>query len=145
MAELPEREQACPSFDTLYMLAKKLEVGQPAHMHWYTSSSETYREKNWGYPVPVGQVATLEEEGSALIDPATGEDSESEVKAVGGLNVCLAQAISHYQREEQQCFVCGSPGHFAWGCPTMRHLGDGIKTKQIPKGQGKAILLPWGQ
>ena len=30
MAELPEREQAHPTFDTLYTLAKKLEAGQPA-------------------------------------------------------------------------------------------------------------------
>ena len=42
MAELPERQQVCPTFDTLYMLAKKLEAGQPVHMHWYTSSSEVY-------------------------------------------------------------------------------------------------------
>ena len=27
MAELPKREQACPTFDTLYTLTKKLEVG----------------------------------------------------------------------------------------------------------------------
>ena len=33
MAELPEREQARPTIDTLYMLAKKLEVGQLAHVH----------------------------------------------------------------------------------------------------------------
>ena len=64
------------------------------------------------YLVPAGQVATLEEEGLALTDPVTGEDSESEVEAVG-LNVHLAQVMSHYQREEQQCFMCGSPGHFA--------------------------------
>ena len=32
MAELPKREQAHPTFDTLYTLAKKLEAGQPAHM-----------------------------------------------------------------------------------------------------------------
>ena len=44
MAELPEREQACPTFDTLYTLAKKLEGGQPACMHQYTSGSEAYRE-----------------------------------------------------------------------------------------------------
>ena len=30
MAELPEREQAHPTFDMLYTLAKKLEAGQPA-------------------------------------------------------------------------------------------------------------------
>ena len=100
MAELPKREQAHPTFDTLYMLAKKLEVGQPAHMHWYTSSSEAYREKHRHYLMPAGWVAALEEEGLVLTDPVTEEDSESEVEAVGGLNVCLAQAMSCYQGEE---------------------------------------------
>ena len=100
MAELPEREQARPTFDTLYTLAKKLEAGQLAHMHRYATSSEAYREKHRRYLAPVGQMAALEEEGLALSHPVTGEDSESEVEAVGGLNVCLAQAMSHYQREE---------------------------------------------
>ena len=54
MAELPEREQAYPTFDTLYTLAKKLEVAQPAHTHQYTSSSEMYREKHRHYPALVG-------------------------------------------------------------------------------------------
>ena len=100
MAELPEREQAHPTFGTLYTLAKKLEVGQPACTHRYTSSSEAYREKHRHYLAPAGRVATLEEEGLALTDPVTGEDSKSEVEAVGGLNVHLAQAMSCYQREE---------------------------------------------
>ena len=110
MAELPKREQAHPTFDTLYMLTKKLEVGQQV---WYTTSSEVYRDKHWCYLVPAGRVAALEEEGSALSDHVTREDSESEVEVVGGLNVHLAQAMSRYQWEERQCFVCGSPGHFA--------------------------------
>ena len=117
MAELPKREQARPTFDTLYMLAKKLEVGQPACMCQHTTSSEVYREKHRHYLMPVGWVAALEEEGLALSDPVTGEDSKSEVEAVGGLNVCLAQAMSCYQREEQQCFMCGLLGHFTRGCP----------------------------
>ena len=50
--------------------------------------------------MPAGWVAALEEEGWALSDHVTGKDSESEVEAVGGLNVRLAQAMSHYQREE---------------------------------------------
>ena len=54
MAELPKREQAHPTFDTLYTLAKKLEAGQPAHMCRYTSSSEMYTEKHRCYPAPVG-------------------------------------------------------------------------------------------
>ena len=113
MAELPEREQAHTTFDTLYMLAKKLEVGQLVHMRRYTSSSEAYRERHRHYLAAVGRVAALEEEGLVLTNPATGEDSESEVEAVGGLNGCLAQVMSCYQRQEQQCFVCGSLGHFA--------------------------------
>ena len=117
MAELPNREQAHPTFDTLYTLAKKLEVAQPAHTCWYTPSSKMYREKNRHYPAPAGQVAALDEEGLASTDPVTGEDSESEVEVVGGLNVRLVQVMSHYQREEQKCFMSGSPGHFARDCP----------------------------
>ena len=117
MAELPEREQAHPTFDTLYTLTKKLEVGQPVRTCKYTPSMDAHREKQRHYPAPAGQVTALEEEGLALTDPVTGENSESKVEAVGGLNVHLAQVMSCYKREEQQCFVCGSLGHFAWGCP----------------------------
>ena len=100
MAELPEREQVCPTFDILYMLAKKLEAGQLVHTHHYTTSSEVYRDKHRHYLTQVGQVAALEEEGLALTDSVIGEDSKSEVEAVSGLNVCLAQVMSRYQREE---------------------------------------------
>ena len=117
MAELPKREQAHPTFDTLYTLTKKLEVGQVACTHQYTPSSKVYREKQRHYPAPVGRVAALEEEGLALTDPVSGEESESEVEVVDGLNGHLAQVMSHYQREEQECFVCGSPGHFTRDCP----------------------------
>ena len=88
MAELPEREQACPTFDTLYTLTKKLEAGQPVHTCQYTTSSEVYGDKHRCYLMPAGWVAALEEEGSALSDQVTGEDSESKVEVVGGLNVC---------------------------------------------------------
>ena len=100
MAELPEREQACPTFDTLYTFAKKLEAGQPARTRRYIPSSDVYREKHRHYPALAGRVTALEEEGLASTDPVSGEDFESEVEAVDGLNVILAQAMSCYHREE---------------------------------------------
>ena len=42
MAELPEREQAHPMFDTLYTLAKKLEAGQLAWACHYANGLDTY-------------------------------------------------------------------------------------------------------
>ena len=138
MAELPKREQACPTFDTLYTLTKMLEVGQLVHMHRYTTSSEAYREKPRCYLMPVGRVAALEEEGLALTDPVTGKDSESEVEAVGGLNVHLAQVMGHYQREEQQCFICGLPGHFTQGCPHHKAFRRWHRDQANSKGVGES-------
>ena len=42
MAELPKREQARPTFDTLYTLAKKLEAGQLVQALRYATHSEAY-------------------------------------------------------------------------------------------------------
>ena len=97
MAELSKREQAHPTFDTLYTLAKKLEAGQPVHAHWYTPSSKVYRDRHRHYIAPTGQVAALQEEGSVPLEQVTGDDSESKVEVVGGINVRLAQAMSQYQ------------------------------------------------
>ena len=72
MAELPEREQARPTFDTLYTLAKKLEVGQPVHVRQYTPSSEAYRDKHRCYIAPMGWVAVLEEEGGLRVQSRSG-------------------------------------------------------------------------
>ena len=137
MAELPKREQVCPTFDTLYTLTKKLEAGQPAHMHQYTPSSDIYREKNRHYPAPASRVAALEEEGQASTDLVSGEDSKSEVEAVDGLNVCLAQAMSRYQREEQKCFMCGPPGHFARDCPHREAFKQWHQEQLNSKGVGE--------
>ena len=138
MAELPEREQAHRTFDTLYTLAKKLEVGQLACMRRYTPSSEAYRDKHRCYLVPAGRVAALDEEGSVLSDQVTREDSNSGVEAVGGLNVCLAQVMSRYQWEERQCFVCGSPGHFACGCPHCEAFRRWHQDQANSKGAGES-------
>ena len=85
-----------------------------------------------------GWVAALEKEGLALSDHVTGEDSESEVEVVGGLNVHLAQAMSHYQQEERQCFVCGSLGHFAQGCPHHEAFRRWHRDQANSKGVGES-------
>ena len=63
MTELPEMEQVNMSFDTLYTLAKKLEVWQPLCPHrGGPGPSNAYRDKYRRYPAPAGWVATLEDE-----------------------------------------------------------------------------------
>ena len=63
MAELPKREQAHPTFDTLYTLTKMLEAGQLARTCLYALSSNVYRGKHRHYPVPAGRVAALGRKG----------------------------------------------------------------------------------
>ena len=137
MAELPEREQAHPTFDTLYTLTKKFEAGQLARACRYAPSSDMYREKHRHYPVLVGRVAALEEEGLVPTDPVSGEDSKSEVEVVDGLNMHLAQVMSRYQKEEQRCFVCGLPGHFARDCLHRDALKRWHREQLNSKGAGE--------
>ena len=144
MVELPGREQARPTFDTLYTLAKKLEAGQPGHTHQYASSSDVYRKKHRCYPVLAGRVAALEEEGVVSTDPASREDSESEVEAVDGLNMRLAHVMSRYQREEQKCFVCGSPGHVTRDCPHCNAFQQWHWEQLNTKGVGENSQLTPG-
>ena len=69
MVELPEREQAGASFDTLYTLVKKMEVHQPTCVHRGQGSSDAYQDRYRRYPTPTGWVATLAEEKLLLPDP----------------------------------------------------------------------------
>ena len=140
MVELPEREQAHPMFDTLYILMKKLETGQPAHTCWYAPSSDAYREKHKCYLALTGRVAVLEEEGVVSADPASRKDFELEVEAVDGLNMHLAQEMSPYQREEQKCIECGSPGHFARNCPHHDAFKRWHREQLNAKGMGEDSL-----
>ena len=57
MMELPEREQAHPTFDTLYILMKKLEARQLAWTCWCQWEGwQPWRRKEWCQPIlPLGR------------------------------------------------------------------------------------------
>ena len=81
MADLPEWEQANTSFDTLYTLAKKLEVRQRSHSHKAGSgATDTYRDLYRRYSAPAGRVATLEDEELFLLAPEIWDAEVSEAK-----------------------------------------------------------------
>ena len=117
MAELPDREQINTSFDTLYMLTKKMEVQQPSCPHRSRpGSSEAYRDKYQRYPAPTGWVAMLEEEELLLPDPESPDSETPELDRIEGLSLRMAQAMNHNQWEECCCFGCGAADHFVRDC-----------------------------
>ena len=106
MAELPKREQASTSFDTLYTLAKKMEVWQLSHPHRSgLGFSDAYRDKYRRYPAPVGWVGTLAEEELLPSDPEAPDSEASEPDVIEGLSLRMTQVMNHYQREEHHRFV----------------------------------------
>ena len=117
MAELPEREQAGTSFDTLYMLAKMMEEHQPIHMHWRLGFSDVNRDRYQRYPTPWRRVAMFAAEELLPPHPEPLEQGVPEPDMIAGLSLRMTQAMNHYQREEYCCFICGVTDHFAWDCP----------------------------
>ena len=98
MVELPEREQASASFDTLYTLAKKMEVCQPMWTcNGEQGSSDAYWDKYRRYPAPMGQVETLAEEDLLPPDPETLDPGAPELDIIEGLSLRMTQAMNHYQ------------------------------------------------
>ena len=116
MADLPEREQADTSFDTLYHLAKKLKARHQLHNATKVGSSTHDPHKGYKkYPTPAGCVATVEPD---LLppDPDPVENTPPEPDYIEGLSLRMTQAMNHYQRQERKCFVCRDSGHFAREC-----------------------------
>ena len=137
MAELPEREQVNMSFDTLYMLTKKMEAHQPPRSHWGGSSpSEAYRDKYRTYPIPAGRVATLEDEELFPPDPELQDVESPELDQIEGLSIRMTQTMNHYKWEEHQCFVCSTTDHFARDCPHHKTFCAWHKKHLKSKGVG---------
>ena len=112
MADLPEREQADTSFDTLYHLAKKLEAW---HQSCHTTKMGSTYDSHKGfkkYSVPVGPAATVEPD---LLppDPDPVDNTPPEPDFIEGLSLWMTQAMNHYQRQERKCFMCWDSGRFA--------------------------------
>ena len=108
MADLPEREQADTSFDTLYHLAKKLEVQHQLHNVTKVGSTHNPHKGYKKYPTPAGRVATVEPD---LLppDPDPVENTPPELDYIEGLSLQMMQAMNYYQKQERKCFVCRVP------------------------------------
>ena len=117
VADLPEREQTCTTFDTLYTLARKMGAHQ-SNCNSRGAPSDGYRDRYRQYPTPVNRVATVGEGGDFL--PPDPEEQEPEPPGddpLDGLSTLMTQAMNHFLQEEHHCFICRQTGHFVRECP----------------------------
>ena len=117
VADLPEREQTRTTFDTLYTLARKMEVHQSSR-NSRGAPSDGYRDRYQRYPTLANRVATVDQGGDFL--PPDLEEPEPEPPGddpLDGLSTQMTQAMNHFRREERRCFICGQTGHFMRECP----------------------------
>ena len=117
MANLPEREQADTSFDTLYHLEKKLEACHQPHNTTKVGTSTQDPHKGYKkYSTPVGHAATVE---ANLFppDPELVESTPPKPDHIEGLSLRMTQAMNQYQKQECLCFVYRDTGHFVRDCP----------------------------
>ena len=131
MADLPEREQADTSFDTLYHLAKKLEAWH--HPHSMAKGGTLIHNPNKGYkkyPTPVGHMTTVETD---LFPPDSDpvENAPPEPDHIEGLSLRMTQAMNHYQRQEHKCFMCVGCRTLCEGMPALQEAFCMLGTRII--------------
>ena len=137
MADLPEREKADTSFDTLYHLAKKLEEPhQPCNATKGGALTHNSHKGYKKYLTPVGHAATVEVDLFPP-DPDPVESAPPEPDHIERLSLRMTQAMNHYQKQEHQCFMCRDTGHFVRDCPHCKAFHAWHKEHSTPWGQAR--------
>ena len=132
------------SFDTLYQLAKKLEVHHQPHgmAKGGTSIHDTHKGYK-KYSTPRGCAATVEADLFPP-DPELVESAPPKPDHIEGLLMRMTQAMNHYQKQEHCCFVCRDTGHFMQDCPHHEAFHTWYKEHLNLQGAGqkKRMLAP---
>ena len=142
MADLLEREQSDTSFDTLYHLAKKLEVQH--HLRSVTKGGSSTHDPHKGYkkfPTPVGCMATVETDLFPP-DPDPAENAPPKPDHIEGLSLRMTQAMNHYQRQEHKCFMWWDSIHFTRECPHHEAFCAWHKDHLNSQGVGQENRMP---
>ena len=125
VADLPEREQTRTTFDTLYTLARKMEVHQSNHSS-RGAPSDGYRDRYQRYPTPVNRVATVGKGGDFL--PPDAEEQEPEPPGddpLDRLSTWMTQAMNHFQWEDRRCLSAGRLATSQGNVHTRTHITPG--------------------
>ena len=130
------------SIDTLYHLAKKMEVrhqlrNMPKGGNLTHNPHKGYKK----YSTPEGCVATVEADLFPP-DPELVESTPSKPDHIEGLSLRITQAMNHYQKQEHQCFMCRDTGHFMRDCPHCEAFCAWHKEHLISLGVGQKNRMP---